>query len=172
MHVNNSENGFCSMTFSFLWTSLHMISLAYQPYPTTKQREIYTQWFLGFGDVLPCGACKKNFQKNLISIKFHPIIDMCSRTAFAKCIWRLHNEVNKVLNKKIYVTFEDMNAFYEQLRASECDDDSCTSPKFEPRCLIQFVPYDEFDKKASLTMDEKCIQNNTFKSCIVPIKIS
>ncbi len=170
MHTSKSENGFCSMTFAFIWTTLHIFSLAYAPYPTTLEREGYTQWFLLFGVTLPCGACKKNFKKNLDAIKFHPIIDMCSRTAFAKCVWRLHNEVNRVLGKKIFISFEDMNEFYEQLRATDCDDESCKLPQFEPRCSIRFVPYDE-STNTTTTIDEKCIQNDGFKTCMIPTKI-
>ncbi len=157
--VNHSENGFCSMTFAPLWVTLHMVSLTYPNYPTSTQRKEYESWFLGFKVVLPCSSCRTNFPKNLESIKFDSVIDMCSRTAFAKCIWRLHNEVNRVLKKDVFVRFEDMNRFYEQLRASDCDTESCSKPLSQPQCVIRFQPDNQTERTQLLTIDKNCIQN-------------
>ena len=169
--VSKSTNGFCSLTFAFIWTTLHVVSLSYGPYPTTQKRLSFTQWFENFADVLPCISCALKFKLNLERIQFNPVLDMISREAFAKCVWRLHNEVNVQLNKDVFVSFEDMNAFYEQLRASECDENSCTIGKFQPRCLIRFVPYHE-TQKITLSIDENCIQNDKFKPCISPMNVS
>ncbi len=154
MHeVSKSTSGFCSLTFAFIWTTLHVISLNYGPYPTTEKRLIFTNFFVNFGHILPCSACGKNFQKNLKAIQFHPVIDMISRTAFAKCVWRLHNEVNKSLGKNVFVSFKDMNQFYEKLRASDCSEESCSlQDAFQPRCIIRFVPEKE-SQETTLSID-------------------
>jgi len=168
MHASDSKMGFCSLTFAFIWATLHTISLNYGPYPTTKKRLIFTTFFQNFGEILPCSSCGENFKKNLMAIQFHPIIDLISRTAFAKCVWRLHNEVNRQLGKDVFVSFEDMNIFYEQLRASDCDENSCSLTKFQPRCIIRFVPYKETDK-VTISIDEKCVQNEGSTLCIRPM---
>lgn len=165
--VSESENGFCSISFAPLWITLHMVTLTYPPYPTVEQRKQYSQWFLNFQYILPCEACRGNFKKNLFSIKFDEVIDFCTRHAFAKCVWRLHNEVNKALKKNIEVKFEDMNAFYEQLRATECDDISCKRTNRQPQCQIRFIPDKSLSVQKLLTIDKECAQSKIYYRSLI-----
>ena len=133
MEVSDSRNGFVSRVFGpATWMILHMVSLNYPVVPTDEERQHYTDFFLGMQYVLPCRACRENFKKNLQDIGFDPSIDMLGRESFAKLVWRLHNKVNEMLNKDVYVTFEEMNSFYEELRASDC---SHTGPGTEASCI-------------------------------------
>ena len=65
-------------------------------------------------NVLPCGHCRENLKRNF---KAHPLkmCNMKNRDAFSRYIYKLHETVNKMLNKKsdlvITKCVKDMNIF-------------------------------------------------------------
>lgn len=137
--VSESHHGFCSKTFAVIWNTMHMISLDYPVIPTQEERQLYTTQFLTLLKCIPCSACRKNVSFALKAIQFNEIIDMSSRKAYAYLVWRLHDYVDMTLGKTNRMSFEEMNVFYEKLRASDCSSDSCTR-KDCPQCVITYVP--------------------------------
>jgi hypothetical protein len=162
--VSDSNNGFVSTVFGpSTWLVLHMVSLNYPTQPSPDERDAYTQWFMLFGKVLPCSACRENFKNNLLAINFDKNVDMVNRQSFANCVWRLHNEVNTMLGKNMNVSFSEFLSFYEKLRADKCikktpySEGSCeANTRSKPRCIISVIPEEHALDIPSLTVNDMC----------------
>ena len=121
--------------------------------------------------VLPCKYCRENLSKNLRSINFS-IKDMECRESFSMAIYKLHEEVNRMLGKKSNLTFSEVRDRYETFRA-RCLDDKGSKVKFhdkktkkrekgcvkplhgvKSKCVIKIVPKDK--KCNTFQMDPKC----------------
>ena len=62
----NSGDGFQTSVWGpITWTSLHIISFNYPVAPSEDDRETNTNWLVGVGSRLPCGARRKNFRTML-----------------------------------------------------------------------------------------------------------
>ena len=103
--------------------------------------------------------------------------DMKDRENFSKYIYQLHETVNKMLNKKSNLTYEEVRERYEHFR-SRCTEEKpklfrflsktktrknkkekgCTEPLYgkKSKCIIKIVPQE--DKGSSFQMDKKCVK--------------
>ena len=99
-----------------MWHYLHTMSFNYPVNPTCDDKRHYRDFILNLQYVLPCGKCRKNLKRNL---KRLPLTwkDMASRATFSKYIYRLHETVNHMLNKKSGLTYETVRTRYEHFRA-------------------------------------------------------
>ena len=169
-----SGDGFLTTVWGpALWHTLHTISFNYPVKPTSEEKTFYRNYILSLQNVLPCGACRKNFKTNL---KHLPLkhSDMNSRDSFSRYIYNLHELVNKMLNKKSNLTYCDVRERYEHFRA-RCTDEKpklfkfhkltqkkkekgCTEPLYgkKSRCVINIVPQDT--KGQSIQIDKQCIK--------------
>ena len=104
--------------------------------------------------------------------------DMESRDSFSRYIYKLHEHVNKMLNKTSNLTYCDVRERYEHFRARCTDakpkvfeqkelhkitkgktkkkEKGCTEPLYgkKSRCILKIVPQDE--KGQSIQIDKKC----------------
>ena len=161
------------------WHLLHTISFNYPVKPTKEQKEHYRNFILNLQNVLPCGACRKNLTNNLKELPL-TMKDMESRDTFSKYIYKLHEHVNKMLNKTSNLTYCDVRERYEHFRARCTDpkpkvfeqqelhklskgktrrakkEKGCTEPLYgkKSRCILKIVPQDE--KGQSIQIDKKC----------------
>lgn len=136
--VSTNEHGFCSATFQPFWFTMHMNSLNYPLNPTKEQKALFSTWFVSSLKVMPCDICVKNALNLLTTLEFDPHSDLESRETFAKFVYLFHEEVNKQLGKQTSViSFQEVNDYYEELRASDCSSDSCTRPTSMPKCIIK-----------------------------------
>ena len=154
-----------------LWHSLHTISFNYPTNPNSKTKKQYKKFFLSLKNVLPCGACRKNFNKNL---KKCPLThaDLKNRDTLSLWLYNLHNVVNKMLGKKCALTYCEVRDRYETFRA-RCSlsnnqkelkkalrlskkEDGCTTPLkgIKSKCILKIVPKDCVSK--TFDMDPKC----------------
>ena len=76
----------------------------------------YKEFIMNLGKVLPCGACRKNLVKNL---KRTPLTAhaLKNRNNFSRWMYRLHEVVNKMLDKKSGLTYNQVRERYEHFRA-------------------------------------------------------
>lgn len=97
---------------------------------------------------------------------------MKDRESFSRYIYELHETVNRMLNKKSGLTYEDARNRYENFR-SRCTTDStsttnhrkspkekgCTVPLYgkKSRCVIKIVPQEE--KQETFQIDKKCVKH-------------
>jgi hypothetical protein len=92
-----------------IWTSMHIVALAFPEHPTTADREHYGRFFLSIGDVLPCSKCGVNYKKHLthLPINFY----LANRDTLFEWTVAMHNMVNTE-NGKLTWTVEEAKEYY------------------------------------------------------------
>ena len=153
-----------------LWQFLHIISVNYPVKPTDKDKKNYYDFIMSLQHVLPCSECRMNLPNNLKMAKFG-MDKLKDRKTFSKFIYDLHNIINQMLNKKPYLTFEDIRKRYEHFRAS-CtpskpkpkSENGCVLPinKIKSRTIVQIVPLTK--SRESFSMDKRCLPVKTKSS--------
>ena len=164
----NSNDGMLTSVWGpSLWHSLHTISFNYPLNPTKTQQKYHKQLLESLKYTLPCRHCRDNLKYN---IKLHPITTnvLKNRYNFSVYIYELHETINKLLNKKSGLSYEDVRERYEHFRA-RCINKAtkkirkirkkhkgCTIPlhKFKSKGVIKIIPDDT--KCESLEIDQKC----------------
>lgn len=148
-----------------LWHSLHTISFNYPVNPSKKDKIEYKKFIISLKHVLPCKYCRENFAKYLEKNSITNA--MKNRYTFSLYIYKLHENVNKLLNKNSGLSYNDVRERYEHFR-SRCkktvkkfkltkkNHKGCTIPlhKFKSKGIIKIVPNDT--KCSSLEIDKKC----------------
>jgi hypothetical protein len=150
-----------------LWHCLHTISFNYPVKPTNNQKKEYMNFILNLKYVLPCGKCRKNLVKNFEKL---PLTndDMKSRETFSKYIYNLHEIINKMLNKKSNLTYNQVRERYEHFRA-RCiktkknktkNEKGCIVPLYgkKSKCVLRIVPDDK--ECNTFIIDNKCIKKH------------
>ena len=82
----------------FSWTLLHSIAASYPKKPSIEDKAQVQHFLHSFAYLFPCQTCSKHFKQML---EENPI-ESDSREALVLYLCRLHNNVNKRLNKKIF----------------------------------------------------------------------
>ena len=155
---------------------LHTMSFNYPIAPSCDDKRHYRDFVLNLQCVLPCGKCRKNLKKNFKKL---PLLwkHMESRATFSLYIYRLHELINKMLNKKSGLSYADVRERYEHFR-SRCAKSSeelrkeqeeqkellkkgekgCTEPLYgeKSKCILKIVPQNSNDKTFSI--DDKCVK--------------
>ncbi len=156
-----SGDGMLTMVWGpSLWHFLHTMSFNYPVTPTKEQKKQYMSFILSLEHVLPCKYCRINLKKNFVSMPLK-YSDMKDREHFSKYVYRLHEHINKMLNKKSGLSYEDVKERYEHFRA-RCVSEKpkveigCTESLYgkKSKCVIQIVPHDT--NCQTFQMDEKC----------------
>ena len=177
-HYSSGDGMMTSIWGPNMWHYLHTISFNYPVKPTLENKKYYKQFILNLQYTLPCKYCRINLKNNF---KVHPLksCHLKDRESFSKYIYRLHEIVNKMLNKKSNLTYCDVRERYEHFR-SRCINDKkklqnqnklfkfkktkkkkekgCTEPLYgkKARCIINIVPQEK--KGKTLKIDSKCIK--------------
>ena len=175
----NSNDGMLTSVWGpSLWHTLHVMSFNYPVKPTAKQKKDYKRFINCLRCTLPCGKCRKNLKKNLKELPLKNK-DLKNRETFSKWVYDLHELVNKMLNKKSGLTYEQVRERYEHFR-SRCTnekknktrkhkragkhtrkkkkEDGCVKPLYgkKSKCLIRIVPSTK--KAKTLKIDKRCIK--------------
>ena len=156
-----------------MWHFLHIMSFNYPINPSKEDKKNYKQFMMNLENILPCKYCRINLKKNY---KVHPLqtCHLKNRETFSKYIYKLHEIINKMLNKKSGLTYCDVREIYEHFRA-RCTLDKpkvfkfnktqkkkaekgCTEPLYgkKAKCVIKIVPEEE--KCRTLQIDKKCLK--------------
>jgi len=154
-----------------MWHYLHTMSFNYPVKPTSIDKKNYMKSILNMQNVLPCGHCRVNLKRNF---KAHPLkmCNMKNRDTFSRYIYKLHETVNKMLNKKSGLTYDDVRERYEHFR-SRCTKEKpkmfnfrktrkkekgCTEPLYgkKSKCIIKIVPQEE--KCKTMQIDKESIK--------------
>jgi hypothetical protein len=142
-----------------LWHFLHTVSFNYPCNPTDEDKENYRALVNNLQYILPCMNCRSNLQDKLLKT---PLTNdnLCSRKAFSKYIYYLHENVNTMLHKKSNITYKQLRRKYETFRSlskskkyhkhrnnhTTNNNKSCT---VKNKCILRIVP--------------KSVQCNTFE---------
>ena len=164
------------------WHLLHTMSFNYPVNPTCADKQNYRNFVLNLQNVLPCGKCRKNLKKNFKKL---PLTWKCmeNRYKFSMYIYKLHELINKMLNKTSGLTYNDVRERYEHFRSrcaismkdienekkqqKEEKEKGCTKGCTEPlygeksKCILKIVPQDT--KCETFSINEKCIKKKLSK---------
>ena len=151
-----------------LWHTLHVMSFNYPVKPTNKNKSDYKRFINCLRCTLPCGKCRKNLKKNLKDLPLRDK-DLKNRESFSRWVYNLHELVNKMLNKKSGLTYEQVRERYEHFRSRCTEDpkkaikvvikeDGCVKPLYgrKSKCLIRIVP--DTKRAKTLKIDKRCIK--------------
>jgi hypothetical protein len=172
-HYSSNDGMLTTVWGPSTWHLLHTMSFNYPVVPSCDDKRHYRDFVVNLQYVLPCGKCRKNLKKNFKKL---PLLwkHMESRSTFSLYIYRLHELVNKMLNKKSGLSYEDVRERYEHFR-SRCaksleelkkeqeellkkKEKGCTEPLYgeKSKCILKIVPHSSKDE--TFTVDDKCIK--------------
>jgi hypothetical protein len=99
------------------WKFIHFVALGYPKNPTNEDKENYKLFFKALPNVLPCSICKVHFNQNAIN---NPLTDEILEDRIKLLNWTidLHNEVNKINNKKNINYNEGLNLLLNNFKDS------------------------------------------------------
>jgi len=118
----NSGDGMLTTAWGpAIWHYLHMMSFNYPLNPTEEDKKHYRDFILSLQYVLPCKYCRMNLTKNFARLPLKEK-DMESRESFSRYVYELHELINKMLKKKIHLSYADVRERYEHFR-SRCTTD-------------------------------------------------
>ena len=155
-----------------MWHYLHTMSFNYPIKPTKLEKKQYKNFVLSLQNVLPCKYCRINLKENFKKIPLRDC-DMLNRDKFSRYIYKLHEQVNKMLKKKSGLTYCKVRDRYEHFRA-RCTQGKpklykykgkqtkkhkgCTEPLYgkKAKTILKIVPQEK--KCPTLQIDDKCIK--------------
>ena len=88
-----------------LWYFLHIISYNYPNLPSTKEKEIYKNFFINIlPKLIPCEYCTKHYKKHINTINID--LYLHNRNSLVEWVLIAHNNVNSRHNKRTYILSE------------------------------------------------------------------
>ena len=170
----NSNNGFLTSIWGpLLWTYLHTVSFNYPLKPTEDQKDYHYTFIMSLRFTLPCKYCRDNMEKNLKKI---PLTEKVfkNRHNFSYWMYLFHEEINKMLDKKSGLTYENVRDRYEHFRSrcsgkdlisKDSKEKGCITPLGKNKknnCVVLIVPEEMYKKEInqSFIMSKECINKN------------
>lgn len=158
----NSNDGMLTSVWGPpLWHTLHTISFNYPVHPTPEDKQHYAEFIYSLRYTLPCGKCRANLPMNLEKCPL-TLRSMRNRESFSRWVYRLHEQINKMLGKKSGLSYDDVRDRYENFRA-RCSlkgmsntHIGCSEPivGVKSKCVLSIIPNSiECD---TFNMDERC----------------
>jgi hypothetical protein len=153
-HYQSNDGMLTSVWGPSTWHLLHTMSFNYPIKPTCEDKANYMNFILSLKNILPCGKCRENLKKNFKRLPLK-LKNMESRHTFSLYVYKLHEIVNTMLNKKSGLSFEDVRERYEHFRArckqskedleklkKESLEKGCTEPihGYKAKCILKIVP--------------------------------
>jgi len=150
-----------------MWHVLHTISFNYPVKPSKEQKQYYYDYFKSLKNILPCKYCRDNYKKNLKESGFKKGI-FKNRDTLSRWVFKLHESVNKNLDKNSGLSYKEVRERYEHFR-SRCVSKPKSKPKKEDKkekgcveplygvkskCVLNVIP--KTNKQKSFSVDPKC----------------
>lgn len=160
----NSNDGMMTSVWGpAMWHTLHTISFNYPVKPSKEHKEYYYNYFKSLKNILPCKYCRINYKKNLKESGFKKTV-FKNRDSLSRWVFKLHESVNKNLNKKSGLTYREVRERYEHFR-SRCvskpkkevkKEKGCVEPLYgvKSKCVLNVIPKN--NKQKSFSIDPKC----------------
>ena len=170
-----------------MWHYLHTMSFNYPINPDESNKKYYREFILNLQHTLPCKYCRINLKNNLNAYPLKYCY-LKNRDTFSRYIYKLHEVVNKLLNKTSGLSYCDVRERYEHFR-SRCTSDiktlnnqnklfkfnktrkadknigekGCTEPLYgkKAKCVLNIVPQEQ--KGETLNIDDQCIKIRDMK---------
>jgi hypothetical protein len=90
-----------------LWKSIHYIALGYPDFPTPEQAKAYKDFYINLYQVIPCLKCAINYKKHVQELP----IDLTNKMTLFDYTVKLHNIVNRSLNKAEWSTIQALKVY-------------------------------------------------------------
>ena len=97
------------------WMTLHSVASCYPDKPLPAESALMQTWLDMFQSTITCPSCREHFGTALGSYRRQYAQMLSSRTEFLLFTFRVHNSVNRRLNKPVHLT---VATCFEQLRAN------------------------------------------------------
>jgi hypothetical protein len=164
---NSGDGMLTSVWGPSMWHSLHTISFNYPVQPSQKDKKRYKGFLENLQFVLPCRHCRENLKENLKCLPMTQEV-LKNRDSFSRYVYDLHEHINKMLNKKSNLSYNEVRERYEHFRA-RCNktktikkinikksEKGCVDPLYgtKSKCIIKIVPSDT--KCDTFQMNKKC----------------
>ena len=98
------------------WIFLHTITLNYPKNPTIYDKQNYKTFFTSLQNILPCDWCSKNYKLHLKKFPIDKYLN-CKKD-LVQWLIHIHNEVNKIFNKKI-ISYQEFVEIYKNIYNSK-----------------------------------------------------
>ena len=108
-----SKNILASSWGPSFWNVLHILSFSYPNEPTNDDKKNFYTFYYNLQYILPCQHCRDNLKKNYNILPLTAEVFKNS-DSLSKYVYKLHELINKELNKKSTLTYEDLKNKYEQ----------------------------------------------------------
>lgn len=183
-HPDNYDSGDGMITSIWgppAWHFIHTVSFNYPVRPTCEDKKNYRIFVANLENILPCGKCRKNLRKNFQKLPLENK-DLESRATFSLYVYKLHELINTMLDKKSGLSYEDVRERYEHFR-SRCTrslkllkrktvkvlrtskkisagEKGCTEPLYgnKAKCILHIVPKDK--KCKTFENDNTCLKRH------------
>jgi len=80
------------------WFFIDNVAFSYPKNPTKFHKELFKNFFITIGDIIPCHSCRIHFKQNLKKIPLTNNI-LSSRNKFIEWVFQFHNLVRKSQGK-------------------------------------------------------------------------
>jgi len=101
-----------------LWTSIHLIALAFPEAPSNIDRENYKRFYASLGAVLPCYKCQQNFERHWRELPIDAFL-FDRKSLFAWTV-KFHNLVSAEIGKATW-TVDEAWKFYSSGSFAKAD---------------------------------------------------
>ena len=81
----------------YYWSVFHIASLGYPEKPLISDKENFKQFYISFGDVIPCQKCSKNYKRHLTELPLESYLE--NKNKLFQWTVMIHNIVNRELGK-------------------------------------------------------------------------
>lgn len=117
-HINIRGNGMKSKEWGpRLWFVIHTFALGYPKNPSKKIQKEYKQFYMSIKYTLPCAVCRQGYAKFVKELPLTAAV-LKDRNSLFKWTVKIHNKVNKKLNKK-HKTIKNARNYYEKFRVKD-----------------------------------------------------
>jgi hypothetical protein len=89
------------------WLTLHSVATSYSEQPSMEEKQLMVTWLDLFRDTITCPSCRDHFTDMLAAYRRNYPSMLDSRQNFAIASFRMHNAVNRRLQKPIYSSVEE-----------------------------------------------------------------
>jgi|TARA_B110000259_G_scaffold187844_1_gene243590 hypothetical protein len=121
---------------SHLWNSIHFISLGYPRNPSNVDKVNYKNFYENIVNIIPCSDCAEHLKNNLKNIPIQNFLD--TREKLFEWTILLHNQVNKLLNRKEW-TIQEAYALYTDPYFNMKNNNKCLNNSYFFISILLFI---------------------------------
>lgn len=100
------------------WRVFHLTAFGYPDSPNKVDKEAYENFYDNFAKILPCDACSKDSQAEMLKTDWDYVLT--SRERLIKWTYKFHEDVNKKLNKESPLMTDFLNNYIIESKKKTC----------------------------------------------------